>query len=190
MLGIGPRAVVIAGLMLTWSAFPAAAPPPTLAAGSGVPQVPAATGSGSVVVNEIAAGTYVELRNVSESTVDVGGFNLWLCGATDVTGTARVAFGQRLDPDGFYLLASSSFTGAPADQTYSGSLPSGGAVLLDPEYGWADGVAVVADSPCGEGDPAPVCPQAATARDTISTDTNRNGSDFSCRLRSPGEPNN
>lgn len=145
--------------------------------------------TGSIVVNEIAAGAYVELRNVSPSTVDIGGFNLWLCDAGDVVSHLRLAIGRQLHPGGFYVLASSSFTGGVADQTYSGVLPRGGAVLLDPGYGWVDGVSVDRRSPCGTGDPAPACPFAGTARDLDSTNTGNNAADFSCRTMSPGEPN-
>lgn len=156
--------------------------------GSGVPPDEVAAGSG-VVVNEFTPGSYVELRNTSLSTVDIGGHYLWLCAPDGALTELRVSMGRSLAPGEFHLVASSSFTGAPADQTYQGVLPGGGAVLLDPDHVWADGTAVVADSPCGEGAPAPPCPQAATARDVRSTDTGDNVTDFSCRNRSPGEPN-
>lgn len=162
------------------------------AAGSGVPYGNAAAGSGGaggVVVNEFAPGAYVELHNGSMSTVDIGGFNLWLCGPDEVTTEVRVSLGRSLSPGEFYVLASSSFTGGPVDQTYREVLPGGGVVLLDPDYAWADGTAVVADSPCGEGQPAPECPKTSTARDAGSTDTGSNVTDFACRVRSPGEPN-
>lgn len=141
------------------------------------------------MVNELAAGKYVELRNVSSSTVDISGFNLWLCDAHAVAGHLRLAVGRELDPGEFYVLAASSFTGGAADQVYPGALPRGGAMLLDPGYGWLDGVAVVAQSPCGLGDPAPDCPDGATARDPDSTDTGDNARDFACRTMSPGVAN-
>lgn len=162
--------------------------PMTSGSGSGALPYPAAAGSG-VVVNEFAPGVFVELRNNSLSTVDIGGYNLWLCGPEGVATEVRVGLGSTLPPDGFYLVASSSFTGAPADQSYRGTLPGSGALLLDPDHAWADGTAVVAGSPCGEGEPAPTCPQSSTARDALSTDTGANDTDFSCRTRSPGEPN-
>jgi hypothetical protein len=146
-------------------------------------------GPGAIVVNEIASGAYVELRNVTQSTVDMSGFNLWLCGANEVVGRARLAVGHHLNPGGFYLFASSSFTGAAADQVYAGALPSGGVMLLDASYGWVDGVAVVADSPCGAGIPAPACPLSATGRDAESTNTRDNSRDFACQMSTPSEPN-
>lgn len=191
LLSIGTA--IVSAAYLVSSALPPTTPSPAMSvAGSGAPLAVVAAGSGAagdVVVNEFAPGTYVELRNVSESTVDISGFNLWLCGPNDVTTTVRVGLGQRLDAGGFYVVASSSFTGAPVDQTHTGVLPGGGAVLLDPDFAWADGTAVVADSPCGEGAPAPACSRGSTARDVVSTDTGSNVADFSCRTRSPGEPN-
>jgi hypothetical protein len=175
----GLRAAVVVALMLAWNTFAAIAPPPA-----------PATRPGPVVVNELAADRYIELRNVSESTVDIGGFELWLCDTGGgVRGTLRIAVGPALAAGETYVIAAAEFTGAPADQTYAGRFPRGGAALLDLDHGWVDGVAVVADSPCGEADPAPECPHASTARDPASTDTGRNATDFSCRRCSPGEPN-
>jgi hypothetical protein len=188
-LNIGTTAIVAAASVFASSALPVAPPPGVLIAGSGVPLGQAAAGSGAVVVNEFAPGAYVELRNNSLSTVDIGGFNLGLCGPDGVTAEVRVSLGRALAPGDFYVIASSSFTGAPADQTHWDVLPGGGAVLLDPDHAWGDGTAVVADSPCGEGVPAPTCPQASTARNAVSTDTGSNIADFACRIRSPGEPN-
>ncbi len=181
-------ATVATALVVASSALLATPAPVTSVSGSGRPPDEVTAGSG-VVVNEFAPGVYVELRNTSSSTVDIGGYHLWLCGPDGLATELRVGLGQTLDPGGFYLVASSSFTGTPADQTYRGPLPGGGAVLLDWDYHWTDGTAVVADSPCGEGTPAPLCPQAATARDVRSTDTGDNVADFTCRDRSPDEPN-
>jgi hypothetical protein len=153
------------------------------------PAVATSGGSEAIVVNEVAAGKYVELRNVSRSTVDISAYNLWLCDNNAVVSHQRLAVGRELDPGAFYVLAASSFTGGPVDQTYRGALPRGGAMLLDPGYGWVDGVAVVANSPCGLGNPAPACPGEATARDADSTNTGDNARDFTCRTMSPGEPN-
>ncbi|HEV2782640.1 MAG TPA: hypothetical protein VGX25_24885 [Actinophytocola sp.] len=150
---------------------------------------PVPTGAGSVVINEIAVGSFVELHNVSMSTVDIGRFELRLCGAAGVTDTIHLSVGQALAAGDFYLLASSSFTGSGADQGYAGVLPSGGVALYHLERGWADGAALIADSPCGEGDPAAACPGASTARDAVGTDTGRNAADFSCQRMSPREPN-
>jgi len=174
-LNIGTTAIVVAAFVFT------------LAAPSPIEEV--AAGSGGVVVNELAPGAYVELRNNSLSTVDIGGFTLWLCGFEDVTTEVRVSLGRTLSPGEFYVVASSSYTGAPADQIYRGVLPVSGAALLDAEHVWADGVTVTAHSPCGEGPPAPACPQASTARDAASTDTGSNAADFACRTRSPRESN-
>lgn len=146
-------------------------------------------GSGAIVVNELAAGRYVELRNVAQSTMDISGYNLWLCDADGVVSHQRLAVGQALEPGGFYVFAAASFSGGPVDQTYRGTFPRGGAMLLDPGYGWVDGVAVVPDSPCGVGDPAPACPGEATARDASSTSSGDNARDFTCRTMSPGAPN-
>lgn len=166
------------------------APPAPNPSGSGSGWSPDAVAAGSgVVVNEFAPGGYVELRNTTPSTVDISGYHLLLCGRNGPPAELRVGLGQELAPGGFYLVASTSFTGAPADQTYGGTVPEGGAVLLDRDYRWADGAAVTPDSPCGEGTPAPACPLAATARDTLSTDTGDNVADFACRDRSPGAPN-
>lgn len=90
--------------------------------GSGVPPDRVAAGSG-VVVNEFVPGGYVELRNTTPSTVDIGGHVLWLCGPDGVSTEVRVSLGMTLSPGDFYLVASSSFTGAAADQTYRGTLP-------------------------------------------------------------------
>jgi hypothetical protein len=139
------------------------APPVPNPSGSGSGWSPRAVAAGSgVVVNEFTPGGYVKPRNATPSTVDISGF---------------------------HLVASTSFTGAPADQTYGGTMPDGGAVLLDRDYRWTDGAAVTPDSPCGKGTPAPACPLAATARDALSTDTGDNVADFACRDRSPGVPN-
>jgi hypothetical protein len=185
-------AIVVAASVFASNAQPAVPSPVSSVAGSGELPGGMAAGSGAaagVVVTEFVPGLYVELHNSSKSTVDIGGFKLWLCGRDGVTSEARVAFGRPLSPGDFYVVASSSFTGgAPVDQIYQGVLPDGGAVLLDPDYVWVDGAAVVADSPCGEGAPAPTCPLASTARDAASTDTGRNAVDFACRPRSPGEP--
>jgi hypothetical protein len=159
----------------------------TLVVGVAPPPVPAA--GPSVVVNEFADGAYVELLNVSRSTVDIGGFELWLCGAHGLSGEVRIALDRPLFSGDFYVVASSSFTGGTADQIVAGALAGTGVVLRDHEHGWVDGVAVVAESPCGEGDPAPACRNASTARDPAGTDTGRNDADFSCRWRSPGGPN-
>jgi hypothetical protein len=186
-------AIVVAASVFAWNAQSAVPSAVSSVAGSGELPGKVAAGSGDaggVVVNEFVPGTYVELHNSSASTVDIGGFRLWLCGSDGVATEGRVALGRLLFPGDFYVVASSSFTGgAPVDQTYQGVLPDGGAVLLDPDYVWVDGAAVVADSPCGEGAPAPVCPQASTARDAASTNTGSNAVDFACRPRSPGEPN-
>ena len=184
-IGTAPAA---AALAVTASALLATPAPHPSGSGSGWSPVEVAAGSG-VVVNEFAPGGYVELHNTTTSTVDIGGYHLVLCGQDGPPTDLRVGLGQALAPGGFYLVASMSFTGAPADQTYGGALPDGGAVLLDREYRWADGTAVTPDSPCGEGTPAPACPLAATARDALSTDTGDNVADFACRARSPGEPN-
>lgn len=184
-LNIGTTAIVLAVFVF----MPTAPSPIPSVAGSGVPIEEVATGSGAVVVNEFAAGAYVELRNDTPSVVDIGGFTLWLCGFDDVTTEVRVNLGRLLSPGELYVVASSSYTGAPADQTYRGVLPGGGAALLDPDHAWVDGAAVVAHSPCGEGPPAPVCPPASVARDAAGEDTGSNAADFACRTRSPGEQN-
>jgi hypothetical protein len=181
--------VVAATAFVVAAGAPLAPPSPVPSgSGSGRPPEEVAAGSG-VVVNEFVPGGYVELRNTTPSTVDIGGYVLWLCGPDDVRSEVRVSLGMAVAPGEFYLVASSSFTGAAADQIYRGTLPGGGAVLLDPDHAWADGTAVVAGSPCGEGPPAPTCPDAATARDAAGTDTGSNVADFSCRYRSPGAPN-
>jgi hypothetical protein len=154
-----------------------------------MPLEPMSAGAGVVVVNEIAAGSYIELHNVSMSTVDIGGFELWLCDPSELTGAVRIALDQRLSGGEFYLIGTSSFTGATVDQVYAGVFPGGGVVLRNPEQDWADGVAVVAESPCGEGAPAPACQGRSTARDAVSTDSGRNAADFSCRWRSPRQRN-
>jgi hypothetical protein len=186
-LNIGTAPVVTA-LAVAASALLATPAPSTSGSGSGWSPTEVAAGSG-VVVNEFAPGGYVELHNTSSSTVDIGGYHLQLCGQDGSTTELRVGLDQTLPGDGFYLVASMSFTGAPADQTFGGALPEGGAVLLDRDYRWTDGTAVTPDSPCGEGTPAPACPLAATARDALSTDTGDNVADFTCRARSPGAPN-
>ena len=71
----------------------------------------------------------------------------------------RISLDARLAGGDFYLIAAPAFTGDAADQVYSGALPRGGAALHDPDLGWVDGMAVVAGSPCGEGDPAPRVPE-------------------------------
>jgi hypothetical protein len=180
-LNFGTTAIVVAACLFVVDALPATR--------TGAPPEEAVAGSGVVVVNEFAAGAYVELRNTSRSTVDISGFNLWLCGSGVVATELRMSLGQTLSPGDFYIVASSSFTGAPADQIYWGVLPSGGAMLLDPDYGWVDGIAVATRSPCGEGRPAPACGQASTARDAMGTDTGDNATDFACRARSPGTVN-
>lgn len=174
---LAATALVVAPLSPVPSASGSGAPPDEVAAGSGV------------VVNEFVPGWYVELRNTTASTVDVGGHLLWLCEPDGTRAEVRVSLGVALAPGEFHLVASSSFTGAAADQVYRGTLPGGGAVLLDPDHAWVDGTAVVAGSPCGEGVPAPTCPEAATARDAVGTDTGSNAEDFSCRHRSPDGPN-
>jgi hypothetical protein len=183
-LNIGTTAIVAA-----FAFMPTAPSPIPSVAGSGVPLEEVATGSGAVVVNEFASGAYVELRNNAPSVVDISGFSLWLCELDGVATEVRVSLGRALSPGEFYVLASASYTGAPADQTYRGVLPGGGATLLDPDHAWVDGAAVVAHSPCGEGPPAPVCPQASVARDAAGADTGSNAADFACRTRSPGEQN-
>lgn len=141
-------------------------------------------------MNEFAPGVYVELRNNTGSTVDIGGFGLWLCGPGAVLTEVRVSQGQTLSPGGFYVIAASSFTGGQADQIVGDVLPGGGAMLLDADHGWVDGIAVTAECAAGgEGAPAPACGPASTARDAAGTDTGRNAADFVCRIRSPGEPN-
>lgn len=186
-MNIGTAPVTTALVVVTSALLAMPAPNPS---GSGSGWSPAAVAAGSgVVVNEFAPGGYVELRNITSSTMDVGGYHLLLCRQDGATTELRVGLGQTLAPGGFYLVASMSFTGAPADQTYGGALPDGGAVLLDRDHRWADGTAVAPDSPCGEGTPAPACPLTATARDALSTDTGDNVADFACRDRSPGEPN-
>jgi hypothetical protein len=184
-LNIGTTAIVALAFVLAENAVPATASQAASAIGSGGSPEEAATGPG-VVVNEFVPGTYVELHNNSPSTVDISGFTLWLCGPDAVADEVRLGMGRTLASGDFYVVASSSFTGAPADQIYRGVLPGSGAVLLDPDDAWTDGAAVVANSPCGEGAPAPVCAQAATARDAYSTDTGSNAADFACRTRSPG----
>lgn len=174
MSHLGVRALVVALLAL--------GPAPGLAAAD---QGAAA----AIVVNEMVAGTYVELRNVSQSTVDISAYNLWLCDTNAVVGHLRLAVGRQLDPGEFYVVASSSFTGGSVDQLYLGMLPRGGAMLLDPSYDWVDGVADVPNSPCGQGNPAPACPGRAIARDLDSTNTGDNARDFACRTMSPGAPN-
>jgi hypothetical protein len=181
-------ATVAAAFVVTTGALLATPTPAASVSGSGRSPDGVAAGSG-VVVNEFAPGGYVELRNATSSTMDIGGYHLWLCGQDGSTTELRVSLGQELGPGGFYLVASASFTGTPVDQTFGGTLPEGGAMLLDWDYRWTDGTAVTPDSPCGEGTPAPACPQAATARDARSSDTGDNVADFSCRDRSPGEPN-
>jgi hypothetical protein len=184
-------AVQVATFVLAAFLSPASAHGMEPAAGSGGPLHQVATGSGPVVVvNEFAANRFVELHNTSSSIVDIGGREVWLCGSGGVLGTVRVPFGRQFAGDGYYVIAAAGFTGGLADQTYGGVLPGGGAALLGSEGdALADGVAVIANSPCGRGDPAPACPYAATARDSFSTDTGRNAADFSCRTVSPGEPN-
>lgn len=147
------------------------------------------TVSDSVVVNEFAAGKFIELRNISDSPVDIGGFKLWLCGPNGVIADPRMALGAVLEPGDFWVFASSSYTGGTVHQSYNGVFPTGGAALIDLDYAWVDGVATVAGSPCGEGGRAPQCPLASTARDSASTDTDSNAVDFACRGRSPGEVN-
>lgn len=172
------RAAVTALLTVVSSTFLALAP-----ASASV------TVSDSIVVNEFAAGKFIELRNVSDSTVDIGGFKLWLCGPNGLIGDPRIALGAVLEPGDFWVFASSSYTGGTVHQSYNGVFPTGGAALLDLALTWVDGVATVAGSRCGEGSRAPQCPGWATARDSASTDTDSNAVDFRCRVPSPAEVN-
>ncbi len=187
-LNIGATGIVVAAFVS--SVLSAPPPIPSVVGFGALPvPVPAAAGPGVVVVNEFVPGAYVELRNVSGSTVDISGFGLWLCGSGAPEVEVRIGLGKALSPSDFYVVASSSFTGAPADQVYWDVLPGEGAVLIDPDQAWVDGVAVAAHSPCGEGVPAPTCGSASTARDAVSTDTGNNSADLVCRSRSPGERN-
>ena len=156
---------------------------------------PPVAGTAFVRVNEVATGTaaaagdeFVELANTGTAPADVGGWKLVYRSATGSSDTTlgTIPPGTTIPVAGFYLLASTTYTGAtPADLSFSSGLAgAGGAVALrDATAGVVDSVGWgTASNALVETAPAPA-PPATTPGSSIvrlldGHDTGNNAIDF------------
>ncbi|QWF83498.1 lamin tail domain-containing protein [Amycolatopsis sp. CA-230715] len=173
--------------------------------------------SSSVVVNEVSTrgvngplDEFIELRNVSNRTVDLTGYTIRVYSSSNtVLDTIQLPAGMVLQPKGnagqFVVLTGQNFSGTISDQTNTlpfylngvEGIPSNGGVAIHNQVGSKlDGVAFSAGvTAAKEGQPAlpetAITEQlsASNARDIVSTDTDSNRVDFSLHVRTPGEIN-
>lgn len=149
--------------------------------------IASAAPSTTIVINELRSegpagpdDEFVELRNVSAGTLDIGGWRLAGC-----NGAARlvIAQGVQLGPGEHYLLAHADHGPDVApDRTFDASIANaGGFILQDASGGPVDTVAF--GPACAEGqappNPARTDVTKSASRDARGTDTDDNRADFS-----------
>lgn len=156
----------------------------------------------SVVVNELASrgpngsdDEFIELRNDSANTVQVGG---WRIMRSDRNGATSILYtlpsGRTLGPGCHYLVAHGGFIfyGPPPDARYEGTYDDdGGVALVMPDGSIVDQVGMSATSAYREGASLSPLPHDSDSRRTYSRagrDTNDNQSDF--RVSFGGSPQN
>ena len=156
----------------------------------------------SVVLNELASrgpngsdDEFIELRNDSASSVQVGGWRIMRSdrnGATTVLHT--LPSGRTLGPGCHYLLAHNGFIfyGPPPDDRYGNQYDDdGGVALVMPDGSIVDQVGMSNTSAYREGAPLSPLPHDSDTRRTYGRagrDTNDNQSDF--RVSPGGSPQN
>lgn len=157
----------------------------------------------AVVVNEVAPSghfgqptdEYVELRNTSDQSVALDGWQLRACISPGVAPLVRV-FGssEALGPGEYLWLAHVQHEPAvdspPLDGHYSVDVPDdGGWLLSNPFTDQFDGVGLRSGLACTEGSAASPCDWTfgdAVTRSEDGADTDDNSADFTCRARTPG----
>jgi hypothetical protein len=131
-------------------------------------------GTSPVLINELAWGAFVELKNVSSAPISIGGWKILVSAPVSEAGTLPA--GTTLQPGCTYLLSPADRPlDVPADAALT-KWPFDAALVTDAGQ-IADGVALNALSPLVEGSPLP---WAATGSYTRrgGQDTNDNGTDF------------
>ena len=153
---------------------------------------PAGCGGGRhIVVNELQVASaasmgdeFIELYNPCAGDVNLAGYSLVYRSATGTTDVLVIGLTKTITASGYLLVASTTFTGATADQTYAGSgklaAAGGGVALRDPLQALVDSVgygtatnmfiegAVAAAPPAGQ----------SLARMPNGVDSNHNDLDF------------
>jgi hypothetical protein len=170
---------------------------------------------GQPVINEVAtrgpAGPldqFVEIINPSmTNAVDISGWQLQVFNSANQLlqvilipqGTVLQPIGAGIPSQELWVVASTSFTGGPADQpgAITVDIPdNGGVVLFNPGLAKIDSVAMSAGATSAvEG--TPLTPQAAAldplgpayGRNIVGADTNNNATDFKLLVRTPADLN-
>jgi hypothetical protein len=157
---------------------------------------PAGPATALVRVNEVATGTaasagdeFVELANTGNASADIGAWKLVYRSATGSSDTtlATIPPGTTIPAGGFYLLASTTYTGAvPADLSFSSGLAgAGGAVglrdasaaLVD-SVGWGTAANTLVETAPAPAPPA-TTPTSSIVRLPDGHDSGNNSADFS-----------
>ncbi|MDX8036379.1 lamin tail domain-containing protein [Lentzea sp. BCCO 10_0856] len=146
-------------------------------------------------VNEIALGSsgFVELRNTGTTYADVGGWSVQACSGRTPRILATIPPNTVVPPGEYFLIVGSAFSGTVPAGLVVDTVDGSGVIARNRHGAHTDSVGLTSSSPCREDAPAAPCPHSgqdsSLGRDSASSDTDHNSSDFTCRIPSPGEIN-
>ncbi|MEU5691873.1 lamin tail domain-containing protein [Actinosynnema sp. NPDC020468] len=133
------------------------------------------------VQSVLTAGStgYVELRNISSTSVDLSGWTVRGCAGATTVDLAELPAGAVLPGSERFLVAGADFAG-PAARITVPALVGDGLVLVDRRRARVDAVATTPSSPCSERRAAAPCGALPLSRDPDGADTDDNSQDFHC----------
>ncbi|MBB5857564.1 lamin tail domain-containing protein [Amycolatopsis umgeniensis] len=144
--------------------------------------VPDTVRPSSVKIHEVLGGPagYIDLRNTTTTTLDIGGWSVQACtgGAVPVE-LATVPAGSEIAAGDHFLITGQGF-GGTVQQLVVEAIVGDGEMLLDRRGARVDSIGWAPSSPCRENQAASACPGLAQARDAVSRDTDNNKADFGC----------
>lgn len=166
-----------------------------------VPSTPAAT----IRINEFSTGVegaltdeFVEIFNSGSEPADISGYRLVYRSATGTSDVSlvTVADGTVLEPGAFLVFGGSGYSGT-AQQSFSGSLASGGGgvgirdangLLLD-SVAWGTATNALVEGTAAAAPTVAPAPGKSDARHPDGADTNQNATDFTEGEPTPGGAN-
>ncbi|WP_071812693.1 lamin tail domain-containing protein [Lentzea guizhouensis] len=148
-------------------------------------------GVSPVKVNEIALGPagFVELRNTGATAADVGGWTVQSCAGGTAAILATISPNTVVPPGEYFVIVGSAFSGTVPDGLVVDTVDGSGVIARNRHGAHTDSVGLSSSSPCREDGPATPCADSSLGRDPLSSDTDHNSADFTCRIPSPGENN-
>lgn len=150
-----------------------------------------APGIPPVKVNEITLGQagFVELRNTGSTPADIGGWSVESCTERSQRILATIAPNTVLPPGEYFVIVGSAFSGTIPNGLVVATVDGAGVIARNRTGAHADSVGLTSGSPCREDGAAIPCTDSSLGRDASSRDTDRNSTDFTCQIPSPGENN-